>query len=374
MSKFLKTIVYLFVVFFVTLFLLEDACQLYVRFVKTELMPKYEELQNPQVTQTATSPASKFKPSPFFGYVSTEGNNYGFISNDDFPIPRSKNTYVVAILGGSVAYHLANYIFQTPSFVDQMKKTIPALKDKEIRFMGLALPGYKQPQQQIVLSYFLEQIDMVIQLDGWNEVFVSASGNAPADYPGMVEIESHNTQEKISPSLNTKIFIIKAIEENNLLKKIMALFLLKNSLEYKIILENQKKSAPTKEAKAIFSENASAQVATWSRFIKQEQYLLKSNDKKGFFFVQASQYNPDSKVLTDEEKKVALNPMIANLVTPKFQLIRAEAKKLDVYDLAAVFKNETASIYIDNCCHVNERGNKLVSDEILRVISKKFKN
>lgn len=372
MLKTLRTVLYIFIVFFVTLFLLEDACQIYVRFMKPELMPKYEQLQNPPLEQTATTIGPKFKPSPFFGYVSSEGNNYGFISNEDFPIARTSNTYVVAILGGSVAFHLSNYILKHPDFKDQMKKAIPALKDKDIRFMGLALPGYKQPQQQIILSYFLEHIDMAIQVDGWNEVFVAAPSEAPNDYPLQMDLGSAADFEKISPSSRLKFLMIKTIEENNLLKKSMALFLFKNSLEYKMFQEKHKKYGSPAVAPPIFSQNPSPLVATWSKFIKQEKSLLKGGNKKGFFFVQASQYNPHSKVLTDEEKKIALNPLIAKLVAPKFQMIRSEAKKINVYDLAEVFKNETVSIYVDNCCHVNDRGNKLITDEILRVISKNF--
>lgn len=363
MKKYFKFSFYLLATIIVIIFLLEDACQLYVRFLNPELMPKYEQQQNPDYINFLQTTRGKFKASPYFGYVAIDGNNYGFYTKENFPLKRNVNTYVIAILGGSVANHLANTIFKDPGYVKKIKSQVFALKDKDIRFMGLALPGYKQPQQFFVLSYFLDQIDMVIQLDGWNEVSVTAPNDHPADYPMWINFNSNQTK------------FFQMIEGNKLLNMSMALFLFKNSLEFKTAKNAWKKTDQAFDPNhKIHIANTSQLISTWSKFIQLEKDLLKANNKKGFFFVQASQYNEKSKVLTVHEKKIAFNPIRLKIGAPGFQLLRAEAKKINVFDLAEVFKNESESIYVDDCCHVNERGNKLVSDEILRVIAIKLNN
>lgn len=361
MKKYFKFSLYLLTTIIVILFLLEDACQLYVRFLNPDLLPKYEQQQNPDYINFLQTTRGKFKASPYFGYVAIDGNNYGFYTKENFPLKRNANTYVIAILGGSVANHVANSILKNPDYAKKIRSQVAALKDKDIRFMGLALPGYKQPQQFFVLSYFIDQIDMVIQLDGWNEVSVTAPNDLPVDFPMLINFNSNQTK------------FFQMIEGNKLLNMSMALFLFKNSLEYKTSKNAWKKNDLVFDPHAkIHIENTSQLVSTWKKYLKLEKDLLKANNKKGFFFVQASQYNENSKLLTAHEKKIAFNPLRLKMGAPAFQLLRAEAKKLNVFDLAEVFKNESESIYIDDCCHVNERGNKLVSDEILRVISQNF--
>ena len=86
---------------------------------------------------------------------------------------------VIGIFGGSFAIgtsHLARSVL-----LEQIKR-IPRFRDKECVVHTIALPGYKQPQQLIALSYFLSlgaHFDIVINLDGFNEVALPASENIP---------------------------------------------------------------------------------------------------------------------------------------------------------------------------------------------------
>ncbi|MDO8793834.1 MAG: hypothetical protein Q7J25_04355 [Vicinamibacterales bacterium] len=102
-------------------------------------------------------------------------NNFGFVSTTDYPIPRSTDRqFFVGIFGGSVALWFCQV--GADRLFDQLR-TSPALTGREIVPVCLAHEGYKQPQQLLVLSYFLslgQPFDLVINIDGFNEVALGA--------------------------------------------------------------------------------------------------------------------------------------------------------------------------------------------------------
>ena len=51
-----------------------------------------------------------------------------------------------------------------------------------------------------------------------------------------------------------------------------------------------------------------------------------------------------------------------------FQKVRKEATKSGSTDLAMIFKNEPGTVYIDNCCHLNDLGNSIMAEEIFKVV------
>ncbi|NEQ41565.1 MAG: hypothetical protein F6K40_37385, partial [Okeania sp. SIO3I5] len=133
---------------------------------------------------------------PFFGYVLKEGsftheesgikiNNYGLVSKYDYPfIKTNKNQFIIGVFGGSVANDIVvnsdvNQARGNQGFIEYLKQ-IPQLKDKEIIILSFASGGYKQPQQLLMLNYFLsigQEFDLVINIDGFNEVALSYQNN-----------------------------------------------------------------------------------------------------------------------------------------------------------------------------------------------------
>jgi hypothetical protein len=58
-------------------------------------------------------------------------------------------------------------------------------RGKEIVILSLATGGYKQPQQLMALTYLLAlgaHFDLVINVDGFNEVALPAAENVPQGY------------------------------------------------------------------------------------------------------------------------------------------------------------------------------------------------
>jgi hypothetical protein len=106
-------------------------------------------------------------------------NNFGFTSRHDYPVARtSERQLLVGIFGGSVgawfcevgAGRLAATLAKAPAF--QGREVVPLCFSHE---------GYKQPQQLLILSYFLsigQALDVVVNIDGFNEVALSPLNDA----------------------------------------------------------------------------------------------------------------------------------------------------------------------------------------------------
>src|SRR5687768_10966075 len=130
----------------------------------------------PALAETSRGELSADAVHPYFGPIHRPGvrpqtNNVGFGSKQAFPYARANDRqYLVGIFGGSVAQ----------AFCDRGTARLAAalqrhadLAKREIVPLCFSHEGYKQPQQLIVLAYFLslgQQYDLVINIDGFNEV------------------------------------------------------------------------------------------------------------------------------------------------------------------------------------------------------------
>src|SRR5260221_10370312 len=86
---------------------------------------------------------------------------------------------IVALMGGSVARQLTE--LGGAALVSELER-VPRFKGKKVVLVGLNLGGFKQPQQLMTLSYLLTlgaEFDVVINVDGFNEVALHEAENGP---------------------------------------------------------------------------------------------------------------------------------------------------------------------------------------------------
>jgi hypothetical protein len=114
-------------------------------------------------------------------------NNHGFLQSADYvknnlgccdyPSERGNpDEFIVGIFGGSVAAGFAVNSQGMQTFVEELKKS-PALAGRQIRVLNFASGAYKQPQQLLVLAYYLslgQPLDAVVNIDGFNELLYGA--------------------------------------------------------------------------------------------------------------------------------------------------------------------------------------------------------
>jgi hypothetical protein len=91
----------------------------------------------------------------------------------DFPAPRREsNEAIVAFFGGSVAGGIA-LAAQENDKLAALLRDAPRFQGRKIRVLNFAVGGHKQPQQLMILAYYLslgQAFDAVINIDGFNEI------------------------------------------------------------------------------------------------------------------------------------------------------------------------------------------------------------
>ncbi|MCP4396409.1 MAG: hypothetical protein GY801_03725 [bacterium] len=123
---------------------------------------------------------------PYLGYVEAPSqgsiSEFGFFGDTrEAPLspPKTEHNIIAGAFGGSFANEMT---LQSKDILREKIQQIPRFRNKEIIIHTLALRGYKQPQQASALMYFLllgGYFDMVINLDGFNEVAMSPVTNLP---------------------------------------------------------------------------------------------------------------------------------------------------------------------------------------------------
>jgi hypothetical protein len=114
-------------------------------------------------------------------------NSLGFRDNDPSIVKKTPDKFIVGISGGSVAWRFS---WEAEKTLRESLQSLPELHGRAIRFVRLAMPGYKQPQQLMALNYIMAlggEFDAIINIDGFNDGVLSIMENGrqrtALDYP-----------------------------------------------------------------------------------------------------------------------------------------------------------------------------------------------
>lgn len=110
-------------------------------------------------------------------------NNHGFLFPRaalkdgccDYPYIPQENEAVIAIFGGSVGGGFALTAADSDAFAATLSQH-PRFAGRRIRVLTFANAGYHQPQQLVILSYYLtigQHFDLIINIDGFNELVIA---------------------------------------------------------------------------------------------------------------------------------------------------------------------------------------------------------
>ncbi|HBQ98834.1 MULTISPECIES: hypothetical protein [unclassified Roseofilum] len=357
---------------------------------------------------------------PYFGYTDFKPeeptiNNYQFGSLRDYPVVKENDRqYIIGIFGGSVALAIANTEAQYQIITNTLQQ-LPQFADKEIIVLNFAQGGYKQPQQLLVFNYFLslrQRFDMVINIDGFNEVALSS-----LNYPENVHLSLPNgSLMKALVNLGNHQFsakdleiAIKTREYNATLRKIQnrqqscwfALYYISQQFHYQLLRrdyqqflskQEQKTSetvvlAPTSNAFSLFylnppdpdttAETLYPKIAqTWLNSSILMHQTLASQNGLYFHFLQPNQYYPTQRQFTPQEQQQAINPeqIYAQGVQQGYPVLMAALTQLqnnqvNFFNAATVFDAESQPVYSDDCCHYNLLGNQIFSQFIANRIA-----
>jgi lysophospholipase L1-like esterase len=88
------------------------------------------------------------------------------------------------------------------------------------------------------------------------------------------------------------------------------------------------------------------------------------------FFLQPNQYLKDSKPLSEQERRIAIDPLRIEGTNEIMVSLKAAVQDLrhhgvPIFDLTNIFSSTKDTVYKDDCCHLNNLGNQIMADAVV---------
>lgn len=375
------------------------------------------------VRADAAAATTMIVPHPYLGFVYSPDydpvgmanlhgvpvSDWGFL-DDKLPLqPAAPGDVVIGIFGGSVAFYFS--VQGVPALLEELAQ-VPAFRGKRLVVVRTALGGFKQPQQLLTLNYLLSMgghFDLVINLDGFNEVGISPHSLSPEgifpffprDWGSLVggpadlsrlrlvgeithlqKLRGERAALFLKPGLRHSIF-------TNLLWKLLDRRLFYEIKDKQVALSRYQPEAgttlpfavrgprrPHGSSQALFEDIA----GVWKQSSLQMAQVSRANGARYFHFLQPNQYLEGSKPIGEEEREVAFlppgNPFETGVDTgyPLLKAAGADLARagLSFHDLSLAFAGVDKPLYIDNCCHFNVEGNALLGKKMGEIIRREL--
>ena len=346
---------------------------------------------------------------PYLGYVFDRAgdniNRFGLPGIDPFE-PRSPNEIRVAITGGSVALQVFGEGSET-----LRTSLAPAFPGKRIEFVGLTLGGYKQPQQLMALAWMLSlgaHFDLVVNLDGFNEVVLPYAENDPLGihpaYPRSWHLYQSGAVDLTWTAHRAETHDL--LEEQNRWRNLLATGLASRSAFALQVLHR----VDTRIAQKIADRDAAfrsalnpaglgfqatgpfvryaneaallaASIEIWKTSSLQMHALAEASGAQYFHFLQPNQWVPNAKPFSGiERSQLRVKGRFAprDVVPRAYPLLRRAGAQLRLRGIAfrsldRVFQRERRTVYRDTCCHFNQLGIDAIAESIAEAITSKAK-
>lgn len=363
---------------------------------------------------------------PLFGYVLKQGaftneklklkvNKHGFFSLYEYPfVKNNKNQIILGLFGGSVANNFAVDEYVTKRLSNKLK-AYPEFANKEIIVLNFGNGGYKQPQQLLILNYFLalgQELDLVINIDGFNEVALSNLNNKAQVEIGMPSVQHIKpltglANNNLSPEAMSSIVQINENKKqlkagiDKLQNCQLALCHAVTSLQVKQVVNNYqqavvkydsqvKQSNPdTANSGIVYIPKADFVLQDAAAFEKMASMwykssigmnqILSSRKIKYFHFIQPNQYYPTKRAFTAKEKEIAIDNKSSYIegVKKGYPVLLSKVDDLqkaqvNIFNAVNILDNTKETVYKDACCHYNSVGEEVlanyISSSIIKVV------
>jgi hypothetical protein len=335
-------------------------------------------------------------------------NNFGFVSPYAYPFAKEReNQFVIGIFGGSVGVWFCQ--LGAARLVHDLAQHA-AFANKEIVPLCLSHEGYKQPQQLLVLAYFLslgQVFDLVINIDGFNEVAISPLNDKAGwdiSMPSVLHLDpliNLANQSTLSPEklralaaiarykqqLNdlaarlprARIAFVNLLLEkyrqrvmNNYRAEVIAFGKLPSVAASSSVIQPVPAVHPRDEGR-LFTDAAAA----WVNASIAMRDMLAARDVPYFHFLQPNQYYSKRRFTTAEAAAALSSESAFKPGAEKgYPYLVSDAasgtlkgRHVNFFDATHIFDSEPSPVYMDNCCHYTLRGNHLLADFIASSIT-----
>lgn len=342
---------------------------------------------------------------PYLGYVQVPEpglvNEWGLLGPASPIQQRRADRVIVGVFGGSVAAQFASW---PEPFIRSLGRH-REFQNKEIVIVNAALGGHKQPQSLMALSYLLSvgaEFDLVITIDGFNEVALAPFENIPR---GVASSYPRSWDLMVRKQSDSRVRAqVEEIEEWKRRRQRWARRFSKLSFRYSFSanllwrsadrwLENEvARSALRLHSSATRSHQYSELgprdtsgaslfgelAAIWSRSSRAMRGLAQSHGARYVHVLQPNQYFNAGRAMSAGEASVAMyagSPYRPS-VEKGYPLLRAEGERLrrdgvEFVDLCEVFNDVGEPVYVDSCCHYTTRGKTILAERIAQFIGRR---
>jgi len=403
-----KKILFYFIIFVLMYILIELFSLATYFFIKGKIF-SFSEIRNCDFsTQSIPICLEPQNIHPYVGFVTTLGkregiSDFGFTGSESPIQKESDDKVIVGIFGGSVA---ARFYFQGRIKLEEELRKSLFFRDKKFIFLNFGMGGYKQPQQLMILNYILAHgghLDIVINLDGFNDIVLPVVDNIPHNvypfFPRAWHLRASDVKEPDALGMIAKIVSLKekrerlvilflktpfryCIAANLALKWYCNRYLLQKINHYRLQLlrhKGNRKHSYSVTGPAFHYENEHDMYVHIANFWKNCSFqmckICTANNIYYVHFLQPNQYVPNSKIIKEEERKIAVKDghIYRKPAAKGYPYLRKAGRELQdrgvsFHDLTMIFANIEEPLYIDNACQLNKKGNEIIAEKIAEII------
>ena len=347
-------------------------------------------------------PVSKQEISTSHGRIGV--NEFGLFDTHGPIHRRSPDQVIVGIVGGSVA---ANVAAEGGPALQQTLEESDRFRGKQIKLVRLAMPGYKQPQQLMLMTYLLTlgaEFDLLINLDGYNEVALHEAENAMAETnpsfprawygrvnatsdPRSIESALTAITSRRSRASWTRTLSSLPFQDSALLNFFW--WSIDQQYKHRLAQLNSQILSTKRDGESFavtgprveFSNQKALHhhlVEYWATCSMELNRLCESRGIEYHHVLPPNQYLDGSKPMGPSERQAAYfaeNDYLYSLSAQACYPLLVERGKtlatagIRFHDLTQLFAKHEEPLYGDICCHYNEPGNTLVALAVARAIS-----
>jgi hypothetical protein len=331
--------------------------------------------------------------------TSVATNNFGFPSRVNYPFVKTNDRqFVIGIFGGSVGAYFCRI---GAGRLEEDLRQNAFFRNRELVTLCFSHEGYKQPQQLLVLGYFLsigQPFDMVINIDGFNEV---ALGRINDQYGWDISMPSHEHLDALINLVNQATLtpaklesLARIVQYRDRLNEIAARsnrtpaasveFVLRQyygflhgrydeeRVRFDGLPSNPPANSPIHITPKVRMRTGSAVyediAANWRTSSMLMQQLLASRGASYMHVLQPNQYY-STRTFSADEKKVAFNEgsPFKEGAARGYPFLE-KALEPDALNAVHLLDSTHEAAYVDDCCHYTIVGNRLLADFIAKAV------
>jgi len=322
------------------------------------------------------------QPHPVIGWIDICGGDgfWGFTHTT--AKKKTDNSYRLLLIGGSVA----NYLGKNSALETALKERLKELGDsRRLQIFNAAMPGFKQPQQLAVLNALISsgwEFDTVVDISGNNEIAFVANHLFREGYNPLLPY-AHPERALMAAKMLYKPQ--DECDRNQLLEWHPILQYLRIRC-YRQALDGMKafvhfqpylSSMRYKDDLPPTQEDAIKRALQIWLISTRSSYAVASINGIGYLqVIQPSQYFNGSKVFSKQEEELIRNDQSMKVVGTGYSRLSVDdfgLKQDNILDSRYIFANTMSPVYIDNCCHLNRLGERMLSRSIANKLLQKQK-